>query len=178
MAPFSGATAHYFQLINYLKFWNKYLGILINFGLERLQYKRIPFTPVSGVITRGGIGNSLSNNTAKQIDSIFDSILSTHELGYGAETYKELFQTECAHQKILCTIPVVTLQYEDVTLGEPEIGAFCLDSTTLISITALNEQSSAADMTRLLGYMRQTRLHPGLLANFGKTSLNLRLLTQ
>jgi GxxExxY protein len=176
LRPF--APAHHFQLINYLKFWNKNLGILINFGLERLQYKRIPFTPVSGVITRDGTWNSLSKNTAKQIDSIFDSILSTHGLGYGAETYKGLFQTECAYQKIPCNIPAVILQYEDITLGEREIGAFCLDSNILISITALNEQSSAADMTRLFSYMRQTGLHTGLLANFGKTSIDLRLLTQ
>jgi GxxExxY protein len=176
LKPF--APAHYFQLINYLKFWNKDLGMLINFGLERLQYKRIPFTPVPGVINHAESWNALNSSLARQIDLLFNSILSTHGLGYGGETYKGLFKTECAYQKIPCNIPVVTLQYEDITLGEREIGAFCLNSDLLISITALNEQASAADMTRLLSYMRQTDRHSGLLANFGKTSLDLRLLTR
>jgi GxxExxY protein len=176
LKPF--APAHHFQLINYLKFWNKNLGILINFGLERLQYKRIPFTPVPGVINRDASWDTLNSNTARQMDLIFNSIFSTHGLGYGAQTYMGLFQTECEYQNIPFNIPSVTLQYEGACLGEKQIGAFCLDSNILISITALNEQSSAADMTRLLSYLRQTGLHTGLLANFGRTSLDLRLLTQ
>ncbi|MCU0858510.1 MAG: GxxExxY protein [Pontiellaceae bacterium] len=176
LSPF--APAHHFQLINYLKFWNKNLGILINFGLERLQYKRIPFTPISGVMNRDESWDTLNNNIAKQIDLIFNSLFSAYGLGYGAETYKGLFRTECATRIISCGIPSVTLQYEGACLGEKQIGAFCLDSNILISITARNEQSSATDMTRLLSYMRQTGHHTGLLANFGKTSLDLRLLTQ
>ena len=176
LKPF--APTHHFQLINYLKFWRKNLGILINFGLDRLQSKRIPFTSVPGVIKRDESWDTLNSNTAKQIDLIFNSILSAHGLGYGGETYKKLFQTECAQRIIPCSIPSVTLKFEGACLGEKQIGAFCLDSNILISITALNEQSSATDMTRLLSYMRQTGLHTGLLANFGKTSLDLRLLTQ
>ena len=44
------AGSHSTQLINYLKYWDRDLGMLINFGLDRLRYERIPFTPISHTI--------------------------------------------------------------------------------------------------------------------------------
>jgi hypothetical protein len=44
-------------------------------------------------------------------------------------------------------------------------------------VTALDEKSSAIDLSRLLSYMRQTNTDIGVLANFGKKELNIRLLT-
>jgi GxxExxY protein len=55
------AAQHYTQLINYLKCWEKDLGILINFGMERLSYKRVPHTPVSGEICFAGYWNSIES---------------------------------------------------------------------------------------------------------------------
>jgi GxxExxY protein len=179
MGPF--APAHHLQLINYLKFWNKNLGILINFGQERLQYKRVPFTPVAGILTYTGPRDELckkSSEIAGQIDSLFSSILANHGLGYSVKTYRGLFETECAFRHIQCDAPSVNLHYGDASIGERPIDAYSLDSTVLISITALSDRSSATDLARLLSYMRQTGTDTGVLANFGKTSLELRYLTQ
>ena len=48
------AHGHYAQLINYLKFWKKDLGMLMNFGLEQLRFKRVPYTPNSGALATTG----------------------------------------------------------------------------------------------------------------------------
>lgn len=179
MGPF--APAHYLQLINYLKFWNKNLGMLVNFGLERLQYKRVPFTPVAGVLNHTGPRDDLGKKNSKiagQIDSLFSSILASHGLGYSVKTYRGLFETECAFRHIQCNTPDVNLHYEDVAIGERRVDTYSLDSAVLISITALSDRSSATDLARLLSYMRQTGTDTGVLANFGKTSLELRYLTQ
>ncbi|MBT8045975.1 MAG: GxxExxY protein, partial [Pontiella sp.] len=53
------APEHYAQLINYLKFWKKDLGMLINFGLEQLRFKRIPYTPRSGEVVATGLWDEL-----------------------------------------------------------------------------------------------------------------------
>jgi GxxExxY protein len=175
------APAHHLQLINYLKFWNKNLGMLVNFGLERLQYKRVPFTPVAGVLHHTGRRDEFGKKNSKiagQIDSLFSSIPASHGLGYSVKTYRGLFETECAFRHIQYNTPAVNLHYEDAAIGERPVDAYSLDSTVLISITALSDRSSATDLARLLSYMRQTGTDTGVLANFGKTSLELRYLTQ
>lgn len=177
----SFTPAHHLQLINYLKFWNKNLGMLINFGLERLQFKRVPFTPAAGVLNHTGPREELGRKNGKiaeQIDSLFSSILASHGLGYSIKTYRGLFETECAFHHIPCKTPTVNLHYEDASIGARPVDAYSLDSTVLVSITALSDRSSATDLARLLSYMRQTGTDTGVLANFGKTSLELRYLTK
>lgn len=43
------AEAHFVQIINYLKLWQKDLGILVDFGHEGLRYRRVPYTRCMGV---------------------------------------------------------------------------------------------------------------------------------
>jgi len=176
--PFT--LAHYCQLINYLKFWKKDLGILINFGLERLEYERIPFSPMIGSITHNNLWEKFQekgSQAARAVHSVLSSILNTHGLGYGTKTYDGLFKTECKFQNTGCEPPSVNLSYKNCSLGEKLVDAFCINTEALVLITALNDQSSGIDLSRLLSYMRQTKIKPGVLANFGKTALNIRLLT-
>jgi len=174
------APAHYCQLINYLKFWGKDLGILINFGLERLEYKRVPFSPMVGTMTRNELWNTFSeenNKTAKQIYSILNAVFNDYGLGYSTKTYNGLFITECKFQKTEYDVPSVNLSYQGSPLGEKIVDAFRINEEALILISALNDQSSAIDLARLLSYMKQTKIKAGILANFGKTTLHIRLLT-
>ena len=169
------ASSHYLQLINYLKYWNKDLGILLNFGLDRLQYKRMPHTPMAGTITRVGPWDELECETSARCASMLSSILEAHGLGYSANVYKGLFRTECEFRRIACPQPHVHLKYGDVSLGEKEAAAFLIDSRVLVSLTALGEASSAVDLARMLSYLLQTGLDTGIIANFGKRKLQLRL---
>ena len=173
------APAHFCQLLNYLKFWKKDLGILINFGLERLEYTRVPFSPVDGKITRDNLWNEFrsKNNPAGEIDSVLNSILETHGLGYSSKTYEGLFATECEFQNIKQNKPSISLNYSGCALGEKTVHAFCINEDILVSITALNDNSSAIDLTRLLSYMKQTGIKNGVLANFGRNTITMRLLT-
>ncbi len=174
------APAHYCQLINYLKFWGKDLGILINFGLERLEYKRVPFSPVSGTMTHNELWNMFqeeNSKTARQINSVLSSVFNDYGLGYSTKTYNGLFTTECKFQKTEYNIPFVNLNYMGSPLGEKPISAFCINHDALVLISALNDQSSAIDLSRLFSYMRQTKINTGILANFGRTTLNIRRLT-
>jgi GxxExxY protein len=174
------APAHYCQLINYLKFWKKDLGILINFGLERLEYKRVPFSPENGQITNNYLWEKLlseNNPGIRQIHSALLAIFENHGLGYAIKTYEGLFATECQIQGIQHSNPVVNLQFKGTSVGDKGVDAFLIEKLAIVSVTALNENSSAIDLTRLLSYMRHTNINIGILANFGKKALNIRLLT-
>jgi GxxExxY protein len=174
------APAHYCQLINYLKFWQKDLGILINFGLERLQYDRIPFSEIKGTTSSNHLWEQyLSENDPciQRVNSVLTAIFNGHGLGYGTKTYEGLFATECQFRGIQYSQPVVKLEYQGLFIGEKDVDAFLIEQQAMVLVTALDEQSSAIDMSRLLSYMRQTHTPIGILANFGKKELNLRLLT-
>ncbi len=174
------APTHYCQLINYLKFWGKSLGILINFGLERLEYKRVPFSSTVGTIAHNEMWKTFqakSSKTARQVNSILNSVFNDYGLGYSTKTYNGLFTTECKFQKTECDTPSVNLSYKNCSLGEKRVDAFYINTEALVLITALHDKSSAIDLTRLLSYMRQTKIKTGVLSNFGKTTLHIQLLT-
>jgi len=177
-APF--APAHYLQMINYLKFWNRDLGLLINFGLDKLQYKRIPFTPTVGEISVCGPWTSYHENcaeTAAELTSILQEVLNVHGLGYNSQVYKNLFKAECAYRGLAIDPPPVELLYDKTALGLGCMDAFCIHNHLLILITALEEDSSATDLKRMLGYLRHAELSYGVIINFGKTHLTLKLAT-
>lgn len=174
------APAHYCQLINYLKFWKKDLGILINFGLERLEYKRVPFTSAQGAVCSNDLwksGLSENNQCIERMNAAFIAILENHGLGYGTKSYEGLFVTECQSRKIQFSRPVVNLTYQGLAMGEKVADAWLVEHQVLVVVTALAERSSAIDMSRLFSYMRQMQMNVGVLANFGKNKLNIRLLT-
>lgn len=173
-------SAHTIQLINYLKFWEKGLGILINFGLDRLRYERIPFSPRTGSLECNDAYKLFSGENparTEKIESIFKEILKAHGLGYGTHVYRKNFQAECFFQNYTYHNPIINLSYESASLGEKKVDAFCLDSDTLISITALRENTSAVHLACMLSYLRQTNLSDGILANFGSNKLELRYVT-
>lgn len=170
------APSHRCQLINYLKFWRKDLGILINFGLDRLKYERVPYTPVGGTIQYEDPQNKLmaAGESFDLVFSILGKILKTHGLGYGTKTYNGLFVAECRFQAIRYEPPFITLNYKEHPLGEKQVDAFLINQEVLVVVTALNGRSSAVDLARLLAYMNQMEIRNGVLANFGKTTLTIR----
>ena len=112
--------ANYIQIINYLKYWQKDLGILINFGLDKLQYKRIPFFPHNEELvcsTSYKKFASENKNCAAKIKTVFSTILDQYGLGYSTNVYKKLFYSECNFRKIECEEPQVNLTYYSISLG-------------------------------------------------------------
>jgi len=49
--PGGFAQENYFQIISYLKFWKKSLGLLVNFGQERVKVERVPYAEKPLVIS-------------------------------------------------------------------------------------------------------------------------------
>ena len=174
VGPF--APSHRCQLINYLKLWGKDLGILINFGLDRLKCERIPYSPVAGITHHEGSPNKLTaeDDSLSLIFSILDAISKKHGLGYGTKTYSRLFVAECKFQAIDHKFPFVDLTYKNHPLGNKQVEAVLVHQESLVLVTALSERSTAVDLSRLLAYMKQMNISKGVLVNFGKTTLTIR----
>jgi len=71
--------------------------------------------------------------------------------------------------------PQVNVEFEDMLIGLREVGAFSYNSVALVYITALSEDSSKVDLTRMQSYLRQSDFNAGIIANFGKKNLELRV---
>lgn len=170
------SNQHYTQIINYLKCWEKDLGILINFGQERLCYKRVPHTPIRGEISFSGIWKEMTRQLPELTSKILlsaENILETQGLGYGKETTDKILFRELVFQGVSTETPEIAPGING-TLFEPRpVDAIFLEKTILISTTVFNK-TSATDMARLQSYMRPLSVSRGILMNFGKYKLTLQ----
>ena len=108
------ASEHYVQLINYLKFWKKDLGLLMNFGGDRLYFKRVPYTPRKGTIGVAGKWSDLQEECPELLNTIKDAcfhILAEHGLGYSRNTSEKLLMRELKFLDVEITNPLFDLAY-------------------------------------------------------------------
>ena len=169
-------SPHYIQIVNYLKRWEKSLGILINFGLEKLYYKRVPHTPAKGDFCFSESWNVFDQQQPELAESIRQcckNILEFQGLGYGSDTFRKILFRELMYQKLSPEIPVVAPSFNDVSFESRPLNYILLRGNALVSTTALND-TTAADVARLRSAMKQISCPFGALINFGKTKLTLR----
>jgi GxxExxY protein len=170
------AAQHYTQLINYLKCWEKDLGILINFGLERLNYQRVPYTPESGIICFDGCWDSLTANLPELREKLHVScqnILEAHGIGYGEESFKRILLKELCAQKLNPETPVVSPRFKNIRFESRPTNSILLNRKILILATAFHD-TTAANLARLRSEMKQLAIPFGILMNSGKSNLTLR----
>lgn len=171
------APEHYVQLIGYLKFWKKDLGLLMNFGGDRLYFKRVPYTPRKGEMEMAGKWSDLRRQYPELLNAFKAAcahIFAEHGLGYSRSTSEKLLMCELKHLGLKIEAPVVDLVYGELKLGERLADSFVIDSCLVAKATALPENTSSIDLTRLQSCMRQFGVPYGLLANFGRSALLLR----
>ena len=171
------APQHYVQLISYLKFWKKDLGLLMNFGGDRLYFKRVPYTPSKGEIETAGKWNGLQGEYPELLNTVKEAcfhIIADHGLGYSRNTSEKLLMRELKYLGVNIQNPSVDLSYGDLKLGERDADSFAADSSLLLKTSALPENTSSIDLTRLRSCMAQVGIPCGLLINFGKSVLLLR----
>ena len=103
--------AHYAQLIHYLKFWQKDLGLLVNFAPPKVKIKRVlwdePELEVHEEYER--IKPRLSKQDKVNLRQIRHHILTLanqYGLGYPETMYRKLLAIEAAHHDLSCVSDV------------------------------------------------------------------------
>ncbi len=168
---------HYTQIINYLKRWNKRLGILINYGLERLSYKRVPYDPVERTVLHIGKWLELTQRVPElcdRVSSAVDGVLQQHGFGYGVSVFKKLLLAELEHLGSGAVLSVLSPRYGTLILGEREIDSIFVDSNLLVSVSAAGQGGSAIDLAYLKSYMKQTAIPYGILVDIGCSEIQFK----
>ena len=168
---------HFTQTINYLKRWGKRLGILVNFGRERLAYTRVPYDPVAGSLQVTGKWEALAEqlpSVSERVAGAVNGILEAHGYGYGVSVFQKILISELCFLGSLAVQPIVTPSYGKRAFDSRIIDCVSVDSKVLVSITATGRNASSTDLAYLKSYMNQTNICHGIVIDIGNSDIQLK----
>lgn len=167
---------HYVQIINYLKHWDKRLGILINFGLERLASQRVPYDPVSGSVRYAGKWDELeklNDPLCVSVVAALKAVLNRPGYGFGTRVFQNLLLRELIYRGEQALKPLHAPAYRGTKLEQREIDCIMLGQQMLLSVSATGKGSSA-DLACLKSYMKQIGIPYGILIDIGTPEILLK----
>ena len=141
----SGAFApgHLTQIISYLKFWSLELGILLDFGKERLVQRRVPFTPPydhndKQLVIHGTHPSEVVPPLSERIFEAIYRIYRTYDLGYRDTMYKGLLYAELTEEGMSCRLtPNASILCSGGPLGEMELDCLVVGEELALKVVAL-----------------------------------------
>ncbi len=153
----------------------------MNFGLEQLRFKRVPYTPNHGMLILTDSWDDVVTADPEMAEYFVKAcrvVLLKHGVGYGESASKKLLITECNAAGFMVQVPSVSLRYKTENLGARAIKGFSVEKRLGVKNSALQDRTTAADLARLISYMRKLNISHGALVNFGRTALTVRGVTQ
>jgi GxxExxY protein len=174
------AQENYFQIISYLKFWKKSLGLLVNFGQERVKAERVPFATKPYMFSEDyeHIKPLLSKELRAVLQSTRAGILEVarlHGLGYGGLVCGKLLAVEWQHRALTVRGGLFSpVQFEEDKLGPFPVDALLVGEQVLCCVSALKDEIGPYELGKAQAYVRALNLPMGLAVNFGKRALQIR----
>lgn len=175
---------HYVQIISELKLWQKDLGLLINFGRQKAAIERIPFDEKEKKIVEdySEIKGKISESTRQVLAKLRKAILAvfeTHGLGYGMVVCRDLIRGELDYREIVhSTNTPLYIKYRGKLVRTVKAKAMRITDQLLCGITAIQDQITLFDVSRMRTYLRYSDIPIGLLINFGKANLEIKALSR
>lgn len=177
------AGEHTAQIIHYLKFFEKHLGILINFAPARVLTKRVVWDEPSLNIDEdlGHIESFLSTPDRTILQDIRESLFALAEeygLGYSDLIYRNLVIADLRYRSLPCrTEIVVPAKWRQNVIGHHPTQYLLVADTVLVHVCALPKRPSTYEFTSMKTYLHNLGLRYGLLINFGYHQLQLHGVT-
>jgi len=173
---------HYVQIFAELKLWKKDLGLLVNFGRQKAAIERLAFDEKEKKIVedysevKGKIDEPARQYLAKLREALF-YVLDVHGLGYGMVVYRDLLRTELDYREITySTNAPIYVKHRDKLIRTVKAKAMRITDRFLCGITALQDQITLFDVSRMRTYLKYSEIPAGLLVNFGKSNLEIKAL--
>jgi len=168
------------QVITYLKVTELKLGILVNFGGERLEMRRIPnFTQQNRPIHRPQIGAAQSPDCllypelTEELRAILYEVHSELGPGFMHMHYRRAIQIELRQYGIPYQVKKeITIQFHGRPIETRETRLIIVESKVLLAPIAVREITPKLK-GRFRQYLRLLNLQLGLVANFHSTSLKI-----
>lgn len=170
---------NYVQMISELKLWQKHLGLMVNWGLPQVNIKRIPFTEKERKLWEdySYIQNRMTAQERQLLLKLREAILFVYEchgLGYGKTVYRKLMETELAFQKIqFVKNASIEVRYNNQVIRNFKMRFGLVENKVILGVTALQKECNYEILT-MQTYLKALGLPVGLLANFGKSQLEIR----
>lgn len=169
----------YAQLIHYLKYHGKDLGLLINFAPKRVQTKRIiwdePVLDIDENYAR--ILPLLADHDRPPLRQIRECILTIgrqYGLGYSESVYRKLLFVEAANCGINCIEEVeIPVLWQGERIAQQRTQHILMENRFLLHLRSLLDYPTEYDFTRLKTYLAGLQLPFGLVINFGRTQLQI-----
>jgi GxxExxY protein len=171
--------SNYVQMISELKLWQKHLGLMVNFGLPRVNIKRIPFNEKEKKLWEdySYIHNRMSERERQLMLKLREAVLfiyNNHGLGYGKTVCRKLVEIELAFQKIQFEQHAnIAVKYNGEVIRNFKMRFLLVENIVILGIAALQQQVNY-EITTMQTYLKALGLTVGLLVNFGKSKLEIR----
>jgi GxxExxY protein len=172
--------ANYIQIISELKLWEMRLGLLVNFGLQKVEIERIPFTEKARTINenydyiRDCLAEPDRDMLARLRDAVF-YVFEKHGLGYGEMTCRKLVEAELDFRQIkFQNRSPIEVSYEGEIISVFKMKPLLIEKRVICDIKALEEKIDFYDIAKIQSYLRALNLKIGLIVNFGKNDLEIR----
>lgn len=167
------------QLINYLKFWQMDLGLLINFGPPQVAIKRVLWDEPELSISEkyDDIQSHLGEEDRIILRQIRHHILTIGQeygLGYPETIYRKLIEIETAYHGLDCVGDVeITPVWAGCELPRNAIQHLQVGGKYLVCIRAFAERPSSYDFIATKNYLKLLGLEFGFVVNFGRKELQI-----
>ena len=173
----------YAQIINYCKLFDVDLGLIANFGLQSLNWKRVPFTPRTGpteILEKEVLRNLGAPQSAlfSQVIQAICEIFEIHTLGYTEDIYSAILMVEL--ERIGLRIhkhPMVKPQYPGSRGKQVQVPVILIENICAVYVSSLYRTVPAALLARMRTYLKFLSIPIGLIVNFGTDRLQIKCVT-
>ncbi|MCP4422645.1 MAG: GxxExxY protein [Chloroflexi bacterium] len=171
--------AHYAQLIQYLKFFGKDLGLLVNFAPYKVKIKRVVWDEPEWNLVEDydKIKPDLNEHDKVYLRQIRQHILSLvreYGLGYPETIYRKLLAVEATHHQLDCVSDVsVSTTWNGYPLARHITQHLLIANNYLVHIRALLHFPTTYDFIATRTYLKNLDLSFALVVNFGKDELQI-----
>lgn len=178
--PFTGfSPAHFGQLIHYLKFWKKDLGLLANFGSGKIKIERVVWDePQIEIHTDlAAIQSKLTRQDESILQTLQTCLLAiAHQygLGYPDTVYRKIAAIEFNHIGIHCLERVeIQAKMNNIILARHISTCLQIEQNILLMTCSLLESPSIYDFAQMKTFLNSLGLQIGVIANFGKRKFQI-----
>jgi GxxExxY protein len=166
-------STHLAQILHYLKFFEKQLGLLVNFAPRQVNIQRVLWEKSSPEIEESYRGFSrhlapIDRKTLRQMREILLAIATQYGLGYPEGVYRQIIAIELQHHGLSCQSDVIVpARWNGVKLSDYASNVLLVEDRYLIHVRAMLEHPGLYDYTRVKTYLANLELQFGIVVNFG-----------
>ncbi len=167
-------VSEWVQVRDYMKCRHEPLGLLVNFGLDRVHVERIVHTPLPTTLVenwdywQGNITGE-DRDLGLSVRDVLRSIYAAHSTGYGTEVVQKVLLFALQKRGLrISTNPVAKAFFHQVEVDESPLECLVIENRLALVQTALFD-SNEFNISRGLSFMKTLGLNWGVAVNLGRT---------